>query len=121
MKRKELRVERFLDEMNRVVPWRQLTEAIRPYYKETGGAAQKSALKRAKEKEPETFGFARQSGAPVPRHQASVGALQSALPGSGEKRPDTAAKSQPMLKKHPNVGVRPIKGFFCRGFYSRLN
>lgn len=31
-KRKELRVERFLSEMERVVPWGKLVEEIRPYY-----------------------------------------------------------------------------------------
>jgi IS5 family transposase len=37
MKRKILRVERFLDEMNTVVPWALLTATIKPHYKKTGG------------------------------------------------------------------------------------
>ena len=37
MKRKELRVEKFLNEMNTVVPWRSLTEIIKPHYKKFGG------------------------------------------------------------------------------------
>ena len=31
MKRKELRVEKFLNEMNTVVPWKSLTEIIKPH------------------------------------------------------------------------------------------
>jgi transposase len=37
MKAKKLRVERFLDEMNAVVPWCALVEEIKPYYKGDGG------------------------------------------------------------------------------------
>ena len=37
MKRKELRVEKFLNEMNTVVPWKSLTEIIKPHYKKFGG------------------------------------------------------------------------------------
>lgn len=37
MKRKLLRVEKFLSEMERVVPWDKLCEAIRPHYKQEGG------------------------------------------------------------------------------------
>jgi IS5 family transposase len=37
MKRRALRVERFLDEMDRVVPWVSLVKTIRPYYKSSGG------------------------------------------------------------------------------------
>jgi len=37
MKTKPLRIERFLKEMDQVVPWEQLEAAIRPYYKNTGG------------------------------------------------------------------------------------
>jgi len=33
MKRKELRIERFLDEMSAVVPWSSLIAAIKPHYK----------------------------------------------------------------------------------------
>lgn len=33
MKRKDLRIERFLGEMDRVIPWVDLLEVIRPYYK----------------------------------------------------------------------------------------
>lgn len=37
MKRKELRIERFLNEMNAVVPWKNLIEAVKPHYKSEGG------------------------------------------------------------------------------------
>ena len=37
MKRKQLRVEKFLSEMNHVVPWVGLCDAIRPYYKSEAG------------------------------------------------------------------------------------
>ena len=37
MKRKELRIEKFLDEMNNVVPWKKLTKAIKPHYRCEGG------------------------------------------------------------------------------------
>lgn len=37
MKRKELRIERFLDEMDKVVPWQTLVKAINPHYKSHGG------------------------------------------------------------------------------------
>lgn len=37
MKRKALRVERFLEEMDKVVPWVSLVERIKPYYKSSGG------------------------------------------------------------------------------------
>jgi len=37
MKMKKLRVERFLGEMDRVVPWGSLIAEIRPYYKSEGG------------------------------------------------------------------------------------
>lgn len=37
MKSKYLRIEKFLDEMERVVPWQALVEAIKPHYKQTGG------------------------------------------------------------------------------------
>ncbi len=33
MKRKELRIEKFLDEMDKVVPWKKLSKTIKPYYK----------------------------------------------------------------------------------------
>jgi IS5 family transposase len=33
MSKKQLRVERFLGEMDRVIPWGGLLDAIRPYYK----------------------------------------------------------------------------------------
>jgi IS5 family transposase len=33
MKRKELRVEKFLGEMDRVIPWSSLVREIVPYYK----------------------------------------------------------------------------------------
>ena len=36
-KRKELRVERFLDEMSQVVPWKDLCDLIRPHYGKDGG------------------------------------------------------------------------------------
>ena len=36
-KRKELRVERFLDEMSQIVPWKALSELIQPYYTHEGG------------------------------------------------------------------------------------
>lgn len=39
MKRKELRVEKFLDEMSRVVPWGALVHAIKPHYKSNLGRA----------------------------------------------------------------------------------
>ena len=37
MKPKELRVEAFLAEMDAVVPWGALLDAIKPYYKSAGG------------------------------------------------------------------------------------
>lgn len=37
MKRKELRVEKFLGEMDLVVPWKQLVKAIKPHYGRDGG------------------------------------------------------------------------------------
>ena len=37
MKTKPLRIERFLNEMNQVVPWKQLEKVIQPHYKSTGG------------------------------------------------------------------------------------
>lgn len=37
MKRKELRVEKFLGEMDQVIPWLNLTESLIPYYKSEGG------------------------------------------------------------------------------------
>ncbi len=37
IKRKILRVEKFLGEMNAVVPWAMLKETIQPHYKKTGG------------------------------------------------------------------------------------
>lgn len=37
MKSKRLRVETFLSEMDRVVPWGRLVEAVKPHYKEGGG------------------------------------------------------------------------------------
>ena len=37
MKRKQLRVERFLGEMEQVVPWDDLCNVIGPYYKQEGG------------------------------------------------------------------------------------
>ena len=37
MKRKQLRVEKFLSEMNHVVPWEGLCTVIRPHYKSEGG------------------------------------------------------------------------------------
>ena len=37
MKRKELRIERFLGEMESVVPWRSLVKEISPHYKSTRG------------------------------------------------------------------------------------
>ena len=39
MKRKELRVEKFLGEMSVVIPWKKLVEAIAPHYKSTLGRA----------------------------------------------------------------------------------
>ena len=35
MKRKELRIERFLDEMESVVSWRNFIKEISPHYKST--------------------------------------------------------------------------------------
>jgi len=32
MKQKHLRVEKFLDEMNKIIPWNSLCEEIKPYY-----------------------------------------------------------------------------------------
>lgn len=37
MKRKELRIERFLGEMDIVVPWKRLVKTIKPHYKSSGG------------------------------------------------------------------------------------
>ena len=37
MKRKALRIERFLGEMDEVVPWSSLVKTIKPYYKSSGG------------------------------------------------------------------------------------
>ena len=37
MKKKELKVEKFLGQMEKVVPWDSLVEAIRPYYKSENG------------------------------------------------------------------------------------
>ncbi|GJL56414.1 MAG: hypothetical protein NPIRA02_35460 [Nitrospirales bacterium] len=37
MKTEPLRIERFLHEMDQVVPWQQLEDVIHPYYKGTGG------------------------------------------------------------------------------------
>jgi transposase, IS5 family len=37
MKAKTLRVERFLREMDKVVPWKSICEGIKPYYKGEGG------------------------------------------------------------------------------------
>ncbi|MDH5429391.1 MAG: IS5/IS1182 family transposase, partial [Nitrospirota bacterium] len=37
MKTKPLRIERFLTEMDQVVPWKQLEKVIQPHYKNTGG------------------------------------------------------------------------------------
>ncbi|MDH5429677.1 MAG: IS5/IS1182 family transposase, partial [Nitrospirota bacterium] len=37
MKTKPLRIERFLNEMDQVVPWKQLEKVIQPHYKNTGG------------------------------------------------------------------------------------
>lgn len=37
MKRKELRIEKFLNEMDAVVPWRNLVKTIKPHYKSEGG------------------------------------------------------------------------------------
>lgn len=37
MKRKELRIERFLNEMETVVPWKNMIATIKPYYKSEGG------------------------------------------------------------------------------------
>jgi IS5 family transposase len=37
MKRKQLRVEKFLGEMDGVMPWAALIATIQPYYKKTGG------------------------------------------------------------------------------------
>ena len=37
MKTKKLRIERFLNEMDQVVPWSQLEKVIQPHYKSSGG------------------------------------------------------------------------------------
>lgn len=37
MRAKKLRIERFLEEMDRVVPWEALVEQIKPHYKGSGG------------------------------------------------------------------------------------
>ena len=37
MKTKPLRIERFLNEMDQVVPWQQLEKVIQPHYKSAGG------------------------------------------------------------------------------------
>lgn len=37
MKAKKLRIETFLGEMDRVVPWVRLVEAVKPYYRSEGG------------------------------------------------------------------------------------
>ncbi len=38
MKPKQLRIERFLHEMDQVIPWQQLEDVIQPHYKNPGGA-----------------------------------------------------------------------------------
>lgn len=37
METKSLRIERFLHEMDQVVPWQQLEAVIQPHYKSSGG------------------------------------------------------------------------------------
>ncbi len=39
MKRKELRIEKFLNEMEKVVPWKKLSLTINPYYKSHNGSS----------------------------------------------------------------------------------
>lgn len=39
--RKKTRKEQFLDEMNQIIPWQELSEAIKPYYPDPKGAGRK--------------------------------------------------------------------------------
>ncbi len=43
-KKKKTRREKFLDEMDKVIPWKEMTEAIRPYYPKAGNGRQPMAL-----------------------------------------------------------------------------
>jgi transposase, IS5 family len=43
-KKKKTRREKFLEEMDKVIPWEEMTEAIRPYYPKAGNGRQPMAL-----------------------------------------------------------------------------
>lgn len=43
-KKKKTRREKFLEEMDKVVPWKEMTEAIKPYYPKAGNGRQPMAL-----------------------------------------------------------------------------
>jgi hypothetical protein len=43
-KKKKTRWEKFLEEMDKVIPWEEMTEAIRPYYPKAGSGRLKSLL-----------------------------------------------------------------------------
>jgi IS5 family transposase len=43
-KKKKTRRERFLEEMEKVIPWKEMTEAIRPYYPKAGNGRQPMVL-----------------------------------------------------------------------------
>ena len=44
-KKKKTRREKFLEEMDRVIPWKEMTEAIKPYYPKAGNGRQPMGLK----------------------------------------------------------------------------
>jgi IS5 family transposase len=44
-KKKKTRREKFLEEMDRVIPWEEMTEAIKPYYPKAGNGRQPMGLK----------------------------------------------------------------------------
>ena len=45
-KKKKTRREKFLEEMDQVIPWNELTEVIRKYYPKAGNGRQPMSLER---------------------------------------------------------------------------